>query len=62
MQPLLIWLLASLLAVALMGSWPYLALAILLVGGIAMGISCLWAGETGSDHRSQEGSRPAGGK
>ena len=41
MQPLLVWLLASFMAIALMGSRPYLALAVVLVGGIAMGLSSL---------------------
>ena len=62
MQTLLIWLLASLLAIALMGSRPYLALVVVLVGGIAMGLSSLWSSQTRDRDRSQEESPPAGGE
>jgi hypothetical protein len=61
MEALLVWLLASLLAIALMGSWPYLALAVVLVGGAAMGLSCLWSSQTKGRERSQEDSPTAGG-
>lgn len=62
MQPLLVWLLASLLAIALMGSRPYLALAVVLVGGIAMGLSSLWTCQTRRRGRSQEDPPTAGGE
>jgi hypothetical protein len=62
MQPLLVWLLASLMAIALMGSRPYLALAVVVVGGIAMGLSSLWSCQTRGRGRSQEDSPTAGGE
>ena len=62
MQPLLICLLASFMAIALMGSRPYLALAVVLVGGIAMGLSSLWSCQTSARDRGQEISPPAGGE
>jgi hypothetical protein len=61
-QALLVWLLASLLAIALMGSKPYLALAVVLVGGTAMGLSCLWSSETGGRDRSRKESPTPGGE
>jgi hypothetical protein len=60
--PLLVWLLASLLAIALMGSRPYLALTVVLAGGIAMGLSCLWTCQSRGRDRGQEDSPPAGGE
>ena len=62
MQTLLIWLLASLLAIALMGSRPYLALAVVVVGGVAMGLSSLWSSQTRGQDTSQEDSPTAGGE
>ena len=62
MQTLLIWLLASLMAISLMGSRPYLALTVVIVGGIAMGLSSLWSCQTRGRDRSQEDSPPAGGE
>ena len=54
-QPFLLWILFSLLTIALIGSRPYVALAVALLGGIAMGLSSLVSYSAshrdGSDHR-----------
>ena len=59
MQPLLIWLLASLVAIALMGSLPYLALAVVLGGGIAMGLSSLNSGSSPGPEGNVGGEQPS---
>jgi hypothetical protein len=41
LEPLSLWILFSLLAIAFVGSRPYLALAICVVGGVAMALSSL---------------------
>ena len=41
LEPLSLWVLFSLLAIAFMGTRPYLALAICVAGGIAMALSSL---------------------
>jgi hypothetical protein len=44
---LLLWILISLLAIALIGDYPYLGLAIAIVGGITLGIISVRNFETG---------------
>lgn len=41
LEPLSLWVLFSLLAIAFVGTRPYLALAICVLGGIAMALSSL---------------------
>ena len=41
MEPILLWVLFSLLAIAFVGSRPYVALAISVVGGVSMALSSL---------------------
>jgi len=41
LEPVLLWVLFSLLAIAFVGTRPYLALALAVLGGIAMGLSSL---------------------
>lgn len=41
LEPLSLWALFSLLAIAFVGTRPYLALAICITGGIAMALSSL---------------------
>ena len=41
LEPLSLWVLFSLLAIAFVGTRPYLALAICVAGGIAMALSSL---------------------
>lgn len=42
-EPLLLWALFSLLAIAIVGPRPHVALVIALLGGVAMGLGS-WAG------------------
>jgi len=62
LHALLIWLAGSLLAIALMGRWPPLALAVVLAGGMAMGLSCLGSDQTRGRDGSRESSPTAGGE
>lgn len=41
LEPILLWILFTLLAIAFVGTRPYLALVLTVVGGIAMGASSL---------------------
>ncbi len=41
LEPFLLWILFTLLAIAFVGTRPYLALVLAVVGGIAMGASSL---------------------
>ncbi len=52
LEPVLLWLLFSLLTIAFVSSRPYLALILALLGGIAMGVS--------SVARHSSGLQPAG--
>jgi hypothetical protein len=40
-EPFLLWVFLSLLAITWVGRWPYVALAMALLGGLAMGLSCV---------------------
>jgi len=54
-EPFSLWLLFSLLAIAFVGSRPYLALAISVAGGIVMAVTCL-AGFSSSRQEEKNGS------
>lgn len=41
LEPILLWILFTLLAIAFVGTRPYLALVLAVVGGIAVGASSL---------------------
>jgi len=56
LEPLSLWVLFSLLAIAFVGTRPYLALAICVAGGIAMALSCL----AGFSSPPQEATEEAG--
>ncbi len=58
LEPLSLWILFSLLAIAFVGTRPYLALAICVAGGIAMALSSL----AGFSSPRQEGTEQAGEK
>ena len=53
LEPLSLWVLFSLLAIAFVGTRPYLALAICVTGGIAMALSSL-AGFSSSPQEATE--------
>jgi len=56
MEPVLLWILFSLLAIAFVGTRPYLALAICVAGSIAMALSSL----AGFSSLCQEATEQAG--
>ncbi len=58
LEPLSLWILFSLLAISFVGTRPYLALVICVVGGIAMALSCL----AGFSSLGQETTEQAGQK
>ena len=62
-EPFLLWAFLSLLAIAWVGRRPYVALAMAILGGIAMGLSSVAnysSGERDLERGAQEG--PAGGE
>lgn len=42
-----IWILVSVLAIAIIGDWPYVAIAVAIVGGVVVGIAQLVGFEEG---------------
>ena len=58
-EPFLLWVFLSLLAIAWVGRRPYAALAMALLGGLAMGLSSVAnysaSSERDLDRRAQEG-------
>jgi hypothetical protein len=55
LEPLSLWVLFSLLAIAFVGTRPYLALAICVAGGIAMALSSLAGFSSSCQEASEKG-------
>jgi uncharacterized membrane protein YraQ (UPF0718 family) len=60
LEPFLLWILFSLLAIAFVGTRTYLALVIALLGGIAMGLSSLSGYLPSPQHSDREGDGSGG--
>jgi hypothetical protein len=62
MEPVLVWLLTSLLAIALLGERPLLGLTLALLGGVALGLSAFFSQRASSETGSGNRSRPSPGR
>jgi len=59
MEPFLIWLLATFLAIAFLGDRPLVGLAVALLGGIAMGLSIFLRYRPGPEDAAQGPAQPS---